>query len=60
MELSEHWIVTLGGQVTTGGVVSSIVIVWTHVLLLPQSSMAVQVRVIEYSCGHPPAAVTSA
>jgi hypothetical protein len=35
-------------------------IVCAHVALLVQASVAVQVRVIVYACGHPPAAVTSA
>src|SRR5262245_2057676 len=43
----------------TGGVLSSTVMVWLAVLLLPQASRAVQVRVFEYSCGHDPGVVTS-
>src|SRR6266581_38573 len=39
-----HSSTTFGGQVMTGGVVSSTVIVWTQLLLLPQASAAVQVR----------------
>jgi hypothetical protein len=58
--LAVHSIVTFIGQVIAGAVLSSTVMVWTQLLLLPQSSIAVQVRVIVYSCGHPPAAVTSA
>ena len=43
----------------TGGVLSSMNIVCVHVLELPQSSVALQVRVIVNSCGHAPATVTS-
>jgi hypothetical protein len=57
--LAVHSIVTLPGHVIIGAVLSSIRMVWTQLLLLPQSSMAVQVRVIVYSCGHPPPVVTS-
>jgi hypothetical protein len=57
--LAVHSIVILPGHVIVGAVLSSTVMVWTHVLLLPQSSVAVQVRVIVYSCGHAPPAVTS-
>src|SRR5215469_16198948 len=35
-----------GGAVITGGVVSRTVICWTQVLALPQSSVAVQVRLM--------------
>jgi hypothetical protein len=38
--------VTLAGQVITGGVVSTTVIVWAHEAALPQESVAVQVRVM--------------
>src|SRR6202163_2553282 len=41
-----HSTVLLAGQVIEGFVVSMIVIVWTHVSKLPQSSVAFQVRVI--------------
>jgi hypothetical protein len=34
----------LGGLVMTGGVVSRTVMVWTQLALLPQASVAVQVR----------------
>jgi len=47
--LAVHWIVMLGGQVMAGARLSSMVIDWTHVLKLPQSSWARQVRVIVYS-----------
>lgn len=43
----------------TGGVLSSRNIVWVHVLVLPQSSVATHVRVIVLSCGHVPPTVTS-
>jgi hypothetical protein len=33
--------------------------VWTHVLVLPQSSVVVHVRVIVLSCGQAPPTVTS-
>ena len=42
-----------------GTVVSSTIMDWEQVLLLPHASVAVQVLVIEYSCGHPPATVAS-
>jgi hypothetical protein len=44
----------------TGAVLSSTVIVWEAVEKLPQSSVAVQVRVVLYSCGQAPRVVTSA
>lgn len=43
----------------TGGVLSSTKMVWRHAVELPQSSVAVQVRRIVYSCGHAPPTVTS-
>src|SRR6266581_8182988 len=42
--LAGHSSTTFVGQVITGGVVSSTVIVWTQLLLLPQASVADQVR----------------
>ncbi len=45
--------------VMVGGVLSSIVMVCVQELLLLQSSVAVHVRVMVYSCGHVPAVVTS-
>jgi hypothetical protein len=54
-----HSIVTLGGHVTDGAELSSTKIVWLHVDELPQLSVARQVRVIVYSCGHVPATVRS-
>jgi hypothetical protein len=51
--LTVHWIVTFGGQnVITGGVLSSTMITCTQAVLLPQLSVAVQVLLIVYSCGH--------
>src|SRR5690349_3634891 len=44
--------VLLPAQVMTGAVVSTIVTVWLHVLVLPQASVASQVRVMV--CGHSP------
>src|SRR5204863_414603 len=40
-----HSTVKSGKQVIEGGVVSTTVAVWLHVLLLPQASLAFQVRV---------------
>ena len=57
--LAVHWIVKFGGQVITGGVLSSTKMVCRHVLELPQSSVAIHVRVMVYSCGHAPATVMS-
>ena len=51
--------VTFGGQVMTGGVLSSTKIVCRQLLELPQSSVATQVRFIVLSCGHAPPTVTS-
>ena len=42
-----------------GAALSSKTIVWEHVLEFPQSSVALHVLVMVYSCGHAPAAVTS-
>jgi hypothetical protein len=47
------------GQVIEGGVLSVTEIVRLQVEELPQSSVAVQVRVTEYSAGHEPGVVTS-
>lgn len=57
--LAEHSIVTLLGQDRTGAVLSSTKMVWMQVALFPQSSVAVQVRVMVLSCGQDPATVTS-
>lgn len=43
----------------TGGVVSSTLMVWLAVAVLPQPSVAVQVRVTLYSFGQEPLVVTS-
>jgi gamma-glutamylcyclotransferase (GGCT)/AIG2-like uncharacterized protein YtfP len=43
----------------TGAVLSVTEIVWEACEELPQASVAVQVRVTEYSCGHAPGVVTS-
>src|SRR5689334_14307108 len=57
--LPVHWMVTFAGQVNTGGTLSSTTIVCTHAVELPQSSVAVHVRVIVSSCGHWPPTVIS-
>ena len=57
--LAVQSIVRFGGQVITGGVLSSTKMVCRHVLEFPQSSVALQVLLIVYSCGHAPATVTS-
>jgi hypothetical protein len=46
----------LGQEVNTGGIVSTTVIVWLHVFVLPQQSLATQVPVM--SCGHVPLVTT--
>src|SRR3989442_10400723 len=43
-----------------GAVVSTTSIVWLSVLVLPQASFAVQVRVTDLACGQLPGVVTSA
>jgi hypothetical protein len=56
-----HSTVPSGGSgAKTGGVLSVTVMVWLAVRVLPQTSVAVQVRVTLYSCGQPPGVVTSA
>ena len=45
---------TAGTQVMTGGVLSCTVIALVQVDVLPQSSVASQVRNTIYSCGHVP------
>jgi len=57
--LAVHNIVILAGQVMAGAKLSSTNMVWLHVLVLPQSSVALQVRVIVRSCGQVPATVAS-
>src|SRR5438067_1956478 len=42
--MAGHSKTTLVGQIMEGGVVSRTVMVWTQLLLLPQVSVAVQVR----------------
>ena len=54
-----HWTVASGGQVITGAVVSTTVMAWTHELLLPAQSVAVQVRVITMVLRQVPGAVLS-
>lgn len=54
-----HIIVIFAGQVMSGGALSSMMMVWIHVLEFWQSSVALQVRLIVYSWGHPPPVVTS-
>jgi hypothetical protein len=51
--------VTSTGQVITGGVVSTTVIVCTHEAVLPQESVAVQVRVMTELPAQVPACTTS-
>src|SRR5437762_13463210 len=43
-----HSTVLSAGAVTTGGVLSSTVMVWLHEAELPHSSVAVQVRLVAY------------
>ena len=50
--LAVHSMVKFGGQVMTGGVLSSTRITWRHVLELPQSSVALHVLLMVYSCGQ--------
>ena len=58
--LAVHSIVLLAGHdVIVGGVESSTVMVCIHVEELLHASVARHVRVIVYSCGHDPDAVTS-
>ena len=51
--------VSLGTPTSVGAVLSSTVIVWLAVRALPQGSVAVQVRVTEYSRGQVPGVVAS-
>src|SRR4030095_1120572 len=57
--LAVHSIVIFGGHVINGAWLSSTEMIWLHVLLLPQSSVALQVLVIVNSSGHTPPTVTS-
>ena len=52
--LDVHCIVTLAGQVITGGVLSSTVMVWVHVLEFPHASVALHNLLMTYSDGHAP------
>ena len=54
-----HWTVASGGQVITGAVVSTTLMVCTQELLLPAQSVAVQVRVMTLVFGQLPATVLS-
>jgi hypothetical protein len=47
--LAVHWMVTFGGHTMDGAWLSSTNMVWAQVLVLPQSSVASQVRVIVLS-----------
>lgn len=49
-----HSMVIFGGQVTTGPVLSSTTMICVQVAVLPQSSVAVQVRVMVFSPRHAP------
>ena len=47
-----HWTVLFVAQVSVGGMVSTTVTVWLHILMLLQQSDAIHVRVT--NCGHWP------
>src|SRR5207342_1802424 len=53
-------VVAAGNALNTGGVLSSTVIIWEAVAVLPQASVAVNVLVRVYSLAHAPLVVTSA
>ncbi|MDP7743874.1 MAG: hypothetical protein QGF67_20705, partial [Lentisphaeria bacterium] len=55
-----HSTVVSAGQVMLGASSSTTAMVWSQVLLLPQASVAVQVRVMTLSCAQLPAATLSA
>lgn len=57
--LAVHSMVVLAGHEIAGGTLSSITIVCTQLLVLPQSSVATHVRVMVLSSGHDPPIVTS-
>jgi len=57
--LAEHSIVTFAGQVIDGATLSSTTMTWVQVPVLPQSSVASQVRVIVRSWVQAPATVAS-
>ena len=56
---AEHSTNRSAGHMITGGVESSTVTVCKHVLVLPQSSVAVHVLKIVYSCSHTPEATVA-
>ena len=56
---ASHSTVTFAGQVMSGAVVSIMVMVWVQLLLLPQLSVAVQVRVMLDAPAQLPAAMLS-
>src|SRR5947199_91382 len=55
-----HWSCRSGGQVMVGGVVSMKMMCWTQVAVLPQPSVAVQVRSIPGTPAQPAAVAASA
>ena len=57
--LEVHEMVTFDGHVIDGAALSSTAMIWLHVLVLLQSSVARQVRVIVYSCMQMPLAVVT-
>jgi hypothetical protein len=58
--VSGHSIVAATGtEVNTGAVLSSTVITWLAVAVLPQASVAINVLVTEYSLAHVPGVVAS-
>src|SRR5687767_4691922 len=52
-------IVVSGGQIITGLSESSTLIIWMQVLELPNTSVAIQVRIMVISCGQEPATMLS-
>lgn len=54
-----HSMVVFDGQEIVGGVLSVTEMVRLHVAVLPQSSVAVNVRVTVFSCGQDPGVVAS-
>ena len=56
---SSQLTVTLAGQVIAGAALSTTAMLCAQSLLLPQSSAAVQVRVITFSCAQLPASTLS-
>src|SRR4030095_9943919 len=57
--LAVHSIVIFGGHVIIGASLSSTVMICSHVLLLPQSSVALQILVIPPPAEQDPLTVTS-